>query len=163
MMLAKRVVRRLFILLAGCLLLFHPLDAVSGPMPSFVLPELGGAKMVNSEEFQGKALVVVFFSVYCPPCVAEMPSLVQLQKKYGEKGFAVVGICLDQAMDDIVKRVVEKKGVNYQILMGGKKVADDFGGVAKIPTAFLINASGNVVKRYPGILPSIDEIDAALP
>jgi len=119
-------------------------------MPAFALKSVHDGKIVDSSSFKGKVLFLTFFGTYCPPCVAEMPSLISLQKEKASAGFSVIGLSLDKISAPEVALFVKKKGVNYPVLMADLKTTMDFGGIYGIPTAFLVNKQGNVVKRYTG-------------
>ena len=119
-------------------------------MPAFALKSVHDGKIVDSSSFKGKVLFVIFFGTYCPPCVAEIPSLISLQKEQADAGFSVIGLSLDKISAPEVATFVKRKGVNYPVLMADLKTTKDFGGIYNIPTAFLINKRGNVVKRYMG-------------
>ena len=120
------------------------------PMPRFNLKSVTDGNAVDSGKFQGKVLLVTFFATWCPPCMQEIPSLIKIQQEFAGKGFSVVAISVDQGGTGQVKKVVEKTGINYPVLMADSKVTSDFGGVVGIPTSFLINQQGNVIKNYPG-------------
>jgi glutathione peroxidase-family protein len=49
-----------------------------------------------------------------------------------------------------VAKFVEKRAINYPVLLAEAQTTVDFGGVYGIPVAFLVNKSGNVVKKYTG-------------
>jgi glutathione peroxidase-family protein len=85
----------------------------------------------------------------------EVPDLIDLQKKYSSKGFSVIALSVDEGGAKVVKKLVEKRSINYPVLMADRSTARDFGGVVGIPTSFLINSQGNVVKKYPGYVPHV--------
>lgn len=122
-------------------------------MPHFSLPSVLDGKEIDSDQFEGKVLLITFFATWCPPCIQEIPSLIDLQNEYKEKGFSVIGISVDQGSSKSVKKLVEKTGVNYPVVMADSKITRDFGGIVGIPTSFLINKDGNVIKSYPGYVP----------
>lgn len=129
--------------------------AASKKMPSFELLDVMTGADVNSESFAGKTLLVTFFATWCPPCMQEVPDLINLQKKYNSKGFSVVALSVDEGGPRIVKKLVEKRSINYPVLMADRTTASDFGGVVGIPTSFLVNSKGMVVKKYPGYVSHI--------
>jgi thiol-disulfide isomerase/thioredoxin len=120
-----------------------------GPAPAWKLQDLSG-KVVSSDEFKGKVVVLDFWATWCGPCRMEIPGYVELVKKYGKDGFTVVGVSIDQAGPDVVKQFVAKNGVNYPMVMADEKVAADFGGVEAIPTTFLIDRAGQIRDRKVG-------------
>ncbi|MFW2366064.1 MAG: TlpA family protein disulfide reductase, partial [Desulforhopalus sp.] len=119
-------------------------------MPSFALASVRDGEIVDSKIFKGKVLLLTFFATWCPPCVEEVPVLVKLQDDLSEAGFSVIGLSVDQQGPAIVANFVEKRGVNYPVLLAEAKTTSEFGGVYGIPVAFLVNKSGNVVKKYTG-------------
>jgi len=119
-------------------------------MPEFSLKSARDGRVVDSGIFSGKVLYITFFATWCPPCVQEVPILVELQNELAESGFSVIGMSLDEAGPATVARFVEKKAINYPVLMAEFETTTDFEGIFGIPTSFLVNKEGNVVKRYTG-------------
>lgn len=122
-------------------------------MPAFSLSSALDGKEVRSEDFTGKVVLVTFFATWCPPCRQEIPTLIRLQNDYGARGFSVIGLSVDEKGARVVVKLIEKEKINYPVLMAKGKTARDFGGVAGIPTSFLVNKQGIIVKRYPGYAP----------
>ena len=119
-------------------------------MPTFALKSVRDGKIIESKSFDGKVLLLTFFATWCPPCAEEVPTLIKLQKELASAGFSVVGISVDQQSSVVVAEFVEKRAINYPVLMTGPQTTRDFGGVYGIPVAFLVNKAGNVVKKYLG-------------
>lgn len=120
------------------------------PMPSFSLASVRDGKIIESDSFNGKVLLLTFFAIWCPPCAEEVPVLVKLHKELADAGFSVVGLSVDQTGPDSVAKFVESQEINYPVLLAEARTTQDFGGVYGIPVAFLVNKSGNVVKKYTG-------------
>ena len=121
-------------------------------MPSFSLEDVVTGKKVTSASFADKSLLVTFFATWCPPCIQEIPNLIDLQEEYRGQGFTVVGISVDQEKR-VVRDLVTDKDINYPVVMADKAVTRNFGGVYGIPTSFLVNSNGTVVKKYTGYVP----------
>jgi peroxiredoxin len=119
-------------------------------MPSFSLESVRDGKIVESDSFKGKVLLLTFFATWCPPCAEEVPILVKLHKKLADAGFSVVGLSVDQTGPASVAKFVKSQEINYPVLLAESRTTQDFGGVYGIPVAFLVNKSGNVVKKYTG-------------
>ena len=146
-------VKKILPMLLGVLLLGGTLAGAAVPMPEFSLSSAVDGKTVHSDSFKGKVLLVTFFATWCPPCRQEIPTLIQLHKDLGPKGFSVLGLSVDEGGGGIVAKLIEQEKINYPVLMSDSSTPNKFGGVAGIPTSFLVNRKGNVVKRYPGFVP----------
>ncbi len=119
-------------------------------VPSFALPSVEAGKPIDIRDYQGKVVLVTFWATWCGPCMQEVPSLINLNKQYGPQGFNIIGVSMDQGGSGIVKKVIRKTGINYPVVMGNAKLSRDFGGIFGIPTAFLVDRSGTILKRYTG-------------
>ena len=101
-------------------------------------------------------MVVDFWATWCPPCRAEIPGYIELQKKYGKDGLVIIGVSLDQKGPAVVKPFMEKFGINYPIVMGDDDVTAAFGGMDAIPTTFIIDRAGQIRDRKVGSEPTED-------
>lgn len=99
-------------------------------------------------QYQGKnPVLLVFFATWCPPCNREVPHLVELQKKYGDKGLKILAVDIDEPRD-LVNEFIKEKGINYTVLLDeGGQVAETY-NVSGIPTNILFDKKGDV--RYAG-------------
>jgi thiol-disulfide isomerase/thioredoxin len=122
------------------------------PAPEWKLKDVEG-KVVSSADFKGKVVVIDFWATWCPPCVAEIPGYIALQKKYGKDGLVIVGISLDQKGPSVVKTFMAKMGINYPIVMADEETPAAFGGVEAIPTTFIIDRAGMIRDRKLGAEP----------
>jgi len=112
------------------------------------LTDLGGQKL-DLASYKGEVVLVDFWATWCDPCRAEIPHFVQLQDKYRNQGFRIVGI----SMDDGPRPVREFYGqyrMNYPVAMGNAKIAERFGGVLGLPVSFLIGRDGRIYARHVG-------------
>lgn len=153
-----KIITRTFVgkvasILSLCLFLSLGSAYAAVKMPAFSLPNAVGGATVNSTDYVGKTLLITFFATWCPPCMQEVPTLMELQQQFSKTDFSVVGLSVDQGGLDVVAKLVEKRAINYPVLMADETTARNFGGVAGIPTSFLVNKEGNVVKKYPGYVP----------
>ncbi len=126
-------------------------QAAEKNMPAFSLPGVGDSpQVVSSEDYQGKIILVNFWATWCPPCRREIPSLVRLQEENKDKDFTVIGISMDKSAKDKVTNFVKKIGVNYPVAIGSNEVARSFGALGAIPSSFLVDTKGTIIKKYPG-------------
>jgi len=122
--------------------------------PDFSLPDLEG-NIIGPASFRGKVLIIDFWATWCPPCVKAVPHLTSMKEKYGPQGFEVIGVSLDTGSDAemLVKAFAEEMGVNYPMVIGNDDVADAYGGITGIPTFFIIDKEGKIVKSRIGYSP----------
>ncbi len=126
-------------------------QASATKVPDFSLSALNGTdKVIDIREYRGKVVLVVFWATWCQPCMQEVPSLISLQKEFGPQGFSVIGLSVDEGGSSAVLNAIKKNGINYPVALAPSRVGRDFGGILGIPTAFMVDRAGNVVKRYSG-------------
>ena len=155
----NKVLKRIFLDVLICFLIFsisycskkkEPEPALEPiAAPDFTLPDING-KMVSLKDFRGKVLILDFWATWCPPCRQEIPQFVDLYSQYKEKGFEIIGIALDQEGEKVVKPFSQNYNIKYPILIGGEEVSEIYGGIRGIPTTFVIDRKGNIVKKYVG-------------
>jgi len=118
-------------------------------LPQFSLASAADGSPINSRDFKGQALIVNFFATWCQPCRQEVPSLIALQNKYGERNFSVLGIAVEQN-DRAIRNFMSELGINYPVAMSAPDTPKTFGGVFGIPATFLIDRQGNMIRRFDG-------------
>jgi len=132
------------------------------PAPELVLKDLND-KETSLQQYAGKVVLVNFWATWCDPCRTEIPWLIDLEKRYGDKGFVVLGVSMDDEGKKVVQPFVEKERfdvngeklpMNYPILIGDSDVADKFlggiGGIVGLPTSVLVSRDGKRVKTTIG-------------
>ena len=102
-----------------------------------------------------KPVLVDFWATWCGPCREEIPHLNKLYENYRGKGLVVVGISMDAEGPEVVKQFAKELRMEYPVVMGDENVQQDFGGIVGLPTTFIIDRKGNIVKKYTGYQPAI--------
>ena len=126
--------------------------AAATKVPDFNLPSVLDKEVVDIRDFRGKVVLINFWATWCGPCIQEIPSLVNMQDEFGPQGFSVIGISMDQGGPRVVNKMMKKLGVNYPVVIGNNKLSSGFGGVFGVPTSFLVDRAGNVIKRFTGYI-----------
>jgi thiol-disulfide isomerase/thioredoxin len=118
------------------------------PDSTFVL--LDGSKK-RSTDLQGKVTLVNFWATSCVTCVAEMPKLISTYEKYKDRGFGTIGVAMAYDPPSYVVNFVQTRKVPYDVAIDNSgAIARSWGEVQLTPTSYLVNKSGEVVKRYVG-------------
>ncbi len=117
--------------------------------PLFTLKDTQGTN-VSLSDFKGKVVLINFWSIWCGPCKAEMPSLNNLYKALKDKGFAVLAISTDSS-EKAVRSFVAERRIFFPVLMDkDQTVYSDKYAVLGLPMSFLIDRNGVVVGRVVG-------------
>jgi thiol-disulfide isomerase/thioredoxin len=129
----------------------EPIRFVKNPdtAPAFQLNDLEG-KPVSLAEAKGKVVLLNFWATWCGPCRAEIPDLVDLQKRYADR-LEIIALATQEDDDDQVRRFVLHSGINYRVAMAPDEVVRAYGGIAALPTSFVIDAQGRVVQKHIGL------------
>jgi cytochrome c-type biogenesis protein len=129
------------------------------PEPNVTFKNLQG-KDVSLASYKGQVVLVNMWGTWCEPCQGEIPTLIKMQKDYSTKGFTILGVATNDDLDRVIPFVHNTKfdvggqelTMNYPIVMGSDEISTAFGGLLGMPTSFLINRNGDIVKKYIGSL-----------
>jgi len=128
----------------------------------FSLPDVSG-RLRYISEWDGQVLVVNFWATWCPPCLKEVPELVELQHRYAASGFEVIGIAL-QKPEELTEFMLAK-GMNYTVLAGEEPViviAEKYGNnIGVLPYTAIIDRAGTIVYVRAGPITG-EEIEAII-
>jgi thiol-disulfide isomerase/thioredoxin len=108
-------------------------------------------KDFSTKEYKGKVVLVDFWATWCGPCVAELPHVKEIYKKYHEKGLEIVGISCDGS-SEALKAFTKKEDMPWVQLWDVSQAEEGNQwhalatkwNVRGIPTMFLIDRSGNL-------------------
>ena len=128
------------------------------PAPDFKLTGLDG-KPVALADAHGKVTLVNFWATWCGPCRAEIPDLIELQNKYKGR-LQILGLVVDDDDADAIKEFVEKFKLNYPVAIASDAVRYQYGGIAALPTSFVLDAEGRIVQKHEGLRdPLLHEVE----
>jgi thiol-disulfide isomerase/thioredoxin len=119
------------------------------PAPDFKLTSLDG-KPLSLADSHGKVILLNFWATWCGPCRAEIPDLIELQNKYRDR-LQILGLVVDDDDADAIKEFVEKFRINYPVAMASDAIRIQYGGIAALPTSFVLDAEGRIVQKHEGL------------
>ena len=100
-----------------------------------------------------------FWATWCGPCRIEIPSFIELQKRYADQGFTLIGISLDDSPEPVVDFYKEFQ-MNYPVAIGNDRLGELYGGMPGLPTTFLIGRDGRIYAKHVGATdPSVFETE----
>lgn len=120
--------------------------SVLGTRPEIKFKAVDGNE-VDLSKLKGKVVLIDFWATWCPPCIEELPKVIDTYKKYHSKGFEIIGISFDKDIE-AVKKFVKEKGMTWPQYSDGKFWDNDWGvyfGIQQIPTMWLVDKDGKVV------------------
>jgi peroxiredoxin len=133
--------------------------------PAFQLVTEDGTKMQISD-YRGKVVLLNFWATDCGGCVLEIPSFIELEKAYKDKGFTAVGVSMDISYENLkdaneawgrVRPFIAKHGVNYPIAMGDDAISKAY-ALNAFPATYLIDKSGKIAVAYVGVVINKDNV-----
>jgi len=118
--------------------------------PDFELPSLKGNR-VRLSSLRGRAVLMMFWSIYCGVCHKELPVLEKLRATYGASGLTVLGIHINQgsAPASKVRETVQEMGLSMPVLLDRGYVSNLY-KVRQFPQMVLLDRSGRVIGVWVG-------------
>ncbi|MGE0081116.1 MAG: TlpA disulfide reductase family protein [Thiohalomonadaceae bacterium] len=117
----------------------------------FTLRGIDG-KSHRLSDFRGKWVVVNYWASWCPPCVEEMPELVEFHERHKDKDAVVLGVNMDEdVLAEDIAGFVEQFLVSYPVLLNEPNMTA-LGPIAGLPTTFLVSPEGKVVAHKLGMV-----------
>ena len=118
--------------------------------PDFTLTDAAG-RSVRLSDMRGKVVLLNFWATWCAPCKREIPWFVDFQKTNAPRGFAVLGVSMDEGGWSAVTPFLAAKQVNYPVVMGDDRVAGLYGGLLSLPLTVIIDRSGRIAAIHEGL------------
>ncbi len=135
-----------FALLIGCSRSPKP-PRIGNPAPDFTVTDAD--RTVSLKDLRGKVVVLNFWATWCPPCVDEMPSLVQMQKELKDRGVTVLAVSVD---DDSRQyhSFLEKYKVDLLTVRDPRQRSNELYGTFKYPETYIIDRQGVLRRKFIG-------------
>lgn len=118
--------------------------------PDFTLADLSGNR-VKLSDFREKVILLNFWATWCSGCNVEIPWFIEFQQNYRDRGLVVLGVSLDEEGWKVVKPYVDKKKMNYRVMIGNDQIVALYGGFKSVPTTMVIDRLGRIAAIHVGV------------
>ena len=122
------------------------------PAPEVRFATLKG-ELVNTSDLRGKVVLVNFWATTCAPCVQEIPALAANHEKYQAQGFDTIAVAMEYDPPLLVKSYAECNQLPFKVALDARgEIAKRFGDVQLVPSSFVIDRQGRIIRSYVGAL-----------
>jgi len=129
--------------------------------PTFVLPGIDNAQ-VNLEDYRGKVVLVDFWASWCTPCIRSFPWMDEMVDKYGEQGFEIIAINMDQE-SILATKFLQRYPNKLTIAFDPQGVVAEQYEIMGLPNSFILNRKGEIVYKHVGFrLAELDKYEAEI-
>ena len=140
----------------------NPAEAESDPrigkVFDFAFRDAISGELVSSEALRGRVLVIDFWATWCPPCVASMPHMKEMYRKYAAEGVVFIGVNHDDGQQGLQKMLnfVNQNEIPWAQYHQADRELSKAWDVRGIPTVFIVDQEGRVVSAR-------GDLDAVIP
>jgi len=106
-------------------------------------------RAVTLSNLRGKVVVLNFWATWCPPCVEETPSLVQMQQRLKDKGVVVLAVSVD-ADESAYRRFIKDHNMDLLTVRDADQKSNALYGTAMFPETYVIDRQGIVRRKFIG-------------
>jgi cytochrome c biogenesis protein CcmG, thiol:disulfide interchange protein DsbE len=132
--------------LSGCYSGGHP-SRIGSVAPDFTLQD--SDHKITLSQFRGQVIVLNFWGSFCPPCIEETPSLVQMQRRMKEKGIVVLAVSVDED-DAAYHKFLKDYKVSLITVRDGARKSSDLYGTFGWPETYVIDRQGVIRRKFIG-------------
>lgn len=106
--------------------------------------------IIHLSDYHGKWIVLNYWASWCKPCMVEIPQLNEFYRAHKNTDAVVLGVNFDQVDNQQLQKLVQKFAISYPVLNSdpGPKLGIEH--VQGLPSSYLINPEGKLVKTLMG-------------
>jgi len=108
--------------------------------PELLFKDLNG-KARKLSEYSGKNVLLLFWGTWCPPCISEIPGLMEIRRTQSTDELAMIAVSTENPQ--IVKSFAQRQKINYDVATIQNRLNRPYGQVNALPAAFYIDKQGN--------------------
>jgi cytochrome c biogenesis protein CcmG, thiol:disulfide interchange protein DsbE len=136
----------LLLVLSGCYTGTRP-PRIGSQAPDFTVQD--SQTKVTLSQFRGQVVVLNFWATWCAPCVEEVPSLVEMQRRMKSKGVTVIAVSVD-VDENAYKQFVKDHNVNLLTVRDPDQKSNQLYGTFKFPETYVIDRKGIMRRKFIG-------------
>lgn len=118
--------------------------------PNFVLQSVDGER-IELKDLKGKGVFLNFWGTWCGPCKQEFPYMANQYEVFKDRGVEIVAVNVAES-NIAVKNFMDAYGVNFPVAMDKDRQVTEAYDITPLPTTFLINPEGKVIKVIKGTM-----------
>lgn len=122
-------------------------DAVGSRAGDFALQDVEG-KQVSLSEFQGKTVLLAFWGTWCLPCQHELPTIQKIYAQHRDKDMVVLAV--DDESKATISKFLSANHYDFTALIDPRRTLFERFAVHYIPTVFVINDKGVIIRKIVG-------------
>jgi len=134
------------VILSGCYSGSRP-PRIGSNAPDFTVQD--SDRSVTLSRYRGQVVVLNFWATWCPPCVEEMPSLVEMQRRMKPKGVTVIAVSMD-VDQGAYNQFIKDHNVNLLTVRDPNQKSNTLYGTSKFPETYIIDRNGVMRRKFIG-------------
>jgi thiol-disulfide isomerase/thioredoxin len=157
MVMLKRLVKQagVLLVLATVFVAGAQAEVLEGPAPDFTLKSRSGEN-IKLSELRGDVVMINFWASWCGPCREEMPLLEGMYKKYGDLGFVLLGVNVEEDSSKAAE-LLRDVPVTFPILYDNTNEVTKKYNVVAMPSTVMVGRDGKMRYLHRGYLPGYED------
>lgn len=119
--------------------------------PDFTLPGLDG-ESVSLGDYRGKVVLLNIWATWCPPCLAEAPSMEKLYNRFKDDDFKLLAVSIDEDGKNAILPFMKSKDLSFTVLLDPEGIITKLYGTTAVPESFIIRKDGKIDGKIKGAI-----------
>ena len=105
--------------------------------------------------------MVNYWATWCPPCLDEIPDLVEFHEKHKDRDAVVLGVNFEDVESQYLHQFIEENFISYPVFTADPSANTPFGPVYGLPSTFLVSPAGELVASRTGSV-TLEDLEGAI-